>query len=246
MKNAFAAAVVMIAIQRAIAGTIDPAAEDSEHIEYGKQFRHAARLRCDGEAASRINWATCVVVGPRHVLTSAHVVKGRSGVTVLVEGVEFAVANVDIHEDYDSASPGRADLAVCRVESDLPFDWFPRLYAGDGEEGQVCSLAGYGLTGTFATGYSVDDGLRRAGSNVVDGVAGDLMSCSAGTSEPTTLEFLITPGDSGGPLFIGSELAGIHSFIAARKGTCPRGRRGEESFHTRISPHREWILERIK
>jgi hypothetical protein len=94
------------------------------------------------------------------------------------------------------------------------------------------------------TGYAVSDGLKRAGSNIVDRVEGGLLVCSVSSGRRTSLEYLITPGDSGGGLFIGNELAGIHSIIMRNAGS-PSGRYGDESGHTRLTLHRDWILEQI-
>jgi secreted trypsin-like serine protease len=51
---------------------------------------------------------------------------------------------------------------------------------------------------------------------------------------------MIAPGDSGGPLFIGRELAGINSFTMADRGPL-NSREGEETGHTRVSLYLEWI-----
>ena len=54
------------------------------------------------------------------------------------------------------------------------------------------------------------------------------------------LEFCISPGDSGGPLFAGGKLAGVNSFTMASKGPL-KSKAGEETAHTRVSLYREWI-----
>ena len=105
---------------------------------------------------------------------------------------------------------------------------------------------GYGITGNFNTGAKVSDGKKRAGSNVIDYIEKHILVCSA--SKPgnriTELEFLISNGDSGGGLFIDQKLAGINSGIMCSDKKLDSSY-GDESCHTRISIHRDWIIKTI-
>lgn len=223
----------------AIAGTIDPRKDDAKHREYGDKFKCVAKLVCRNVKTGIEQSASCVIVTPQCVVTAAHVVDGCDGWFVLCDdGKKHEIASITPHPDFAKKNGG--DLAVGRVKQPFSLDFYPALHALKDEPGQVASIAGYGLAGTFDTGGVNYDGKKRAGSNVVDRAERDLLICSVDSHRRTELEFLISSGDSGGGLFLGNELAGINSFLMVA-GRSPSARHGEESAHTRISVYREWI-----
>ena len=111
--------------------------------------------------------------------------------------------------------------------------------------GKQITIAGYGSHGTFLTGAKESDGIKRAGSNVIDGIEKSILICTPSTSGKTALEFMIAPGDSGGGMFIGNKLAGINSFLMA-KDKKPDGTYTDESAFTRISLYADWIEQNSK
>lgn len=230
-----------LAIALVFAGTIDPRKSDEDHVRYGSQFKCVAQIECREIKSGHRQSASCVIVSPRCVVTAAHVVRDADDwFVVRDDGSKHRIEGVSFPDD-------KSDIAACRIvpEDKFALDFYPPLYAGENEAGKVASIAGYGLTGTFATGATTSDGKRRAGSNVIDRVEKDLLICSIDGGRRTELEFLISFGDSGGGLFIGNELAGINSFIMRDKGS-PKSRYGDESAHTRISAHRGWLESEMK
>jgi hypothetical protein len=227
----------------AIAGTIDPRKDDSLHREYGDKFKCVAKLVCRNIKTEREQTASCVIISPRFVITAAHVVADCDGWFVLCDdGSKHEIAEIVSHPDFEQKKLGEGDLAIGRVSEPFALDFYPALHGLKDEPGQVAAIAGYGLTGTFQTGAVICDGKKRAGSNVVDRADRDLLVCSVDSNRRTELEFLISPGDSGGGLFLGNDLAGINSFLMVA-GRMPTAKMGEESAHTRISAHKEWIEE---
>ena len=230
----------------AAAGTIDPKTPDSKHVAYADGFVYVARFACREVESGRKAYASCVVISPHWVITAAHVVHESKDCEVILGGKAFPLAEVIVHPKFRHESLGGDDLALGRSEKDFGLEFYPALYGQGDEVGKVVSLCGYGLTGTFATGHTVSDSRRRAGSNTIDSVdTRGALICSAGIGKATELEFLIAPGDSGGGLFIGNELAGINAFVMSDRRS-PMSRSGDESGHTRISTHREWINEHVK
>lgn len=237
--------MLVIAIA-AIAGTIDSRKDDDRHREYGDKFECVAKLVCRNVKTGREQTASCVIISPKCVVTAAHVVEGCDGWFVLLDdGSKHEITEIVPHPDFQQKRLGEGDLAVGRVQKPFSLDFYPALHGLKDEPGRVASIAGYGLTGTFQTGAVICDGKKRAGSNVIDRAERDLLICSVDSHRRTELEFLISPGDSGGGLFLGSELAGINSFIMVA-GRNPTSRLGEESAHTRISAHKDWIEEVIR
>lgn len=245
-----AVACGVIAFTLAMAGTIDPARDDSKHIEYGAKFPFVAKITCHEVGTGVQRAASCVLISPRCVITSAHVVHGAEKCAVTTDdGKKHEIASVTVHPEFREQGNrhGEADLAVCLLAGDGKFslDFYPPLYEARDEAGKVVSIAGYGMAGTWATGAERFDGRRRAGSNVVDSVAESLLFCSIDHRRRTELEFLIASGDSGGGLFIGNALAGVNSFIMSGPGTKAKSRHGEESAHVRISTYKTWIEREV-
>ena len=128
------------------------------------------------------------------------------------------------------------------VSKPLKLDYYPKLYSNKNETGKVCGLSGYGYHGDFNTGWisSTFDNSRRAGSNIIDGIDKNVLKYSVHTTDKTELEFLISPGDSGGGLFIDQKLAGIHSYVYATDGKSDSDY-GDVGCSTRVSDYIEWI-----
>ena len=243
----------MLALVAAVAvsltgGTISPTIDGSKHLEYGAKFRHVAFIRCESpDSPTGVFAASCVVISPNHVLTAAHVVKNTTSWTVVADdGKPRSLRRVSVHPAY-GREKGLNDLAVGFTDDKFGYSWYPAIYAKQDEQGQLVSIAGYGMVGNWRDGITGSDGKRRAGSNRIDFATGDYLICSIAGEPWTSLEFLICSGDSGGGLFIGNELAGINSCIMA-KDKKPEAKYGEESVHVRLSEpkHRDWILAEIR
>jgi hypothetical protein len=239
----------MLASAVAAAGTIDDGKPDAAYVEHGRRFSaHTAQMACrrpDGL------WqrATGVAIAPRWVLTAAHVVDQTEAQRVnFDDGRERQIDLVVCHDEFVSGRFGWGDLALCRTDADLGLDWYPVIAEGQ-EVGQLAQIAGYGVTGRMSIGHSISDQRLRAGTNHVDRAERGLLVCRADRNG-SPLEICIGPGDSGGPLWIGSgggaRLAGIHSMTMRDVGTGPlKSTYGEESCHTRLSLYLDWIANVI-
>lgn len=154
------------------------------------------------------------------------------------------------------------------------------LYSGTDEVGNIATLVGYGqaqdIYGAMLTETQVT---RKAGANIVDAVGTSLVRAGLqgslfeqlffdyddGTTGHDTLgslvgsiqlglggiEAMLTPGDSGGGLFIAQEgaqfLAGINSFVSRNELTdisaAADGSVGDMGAVTRVSSYTGWIEE---
>lgn len=225
-----------------IGGTIDPSIPDSKYIEFGKKFYCVQQLCGTYEDGTKF-CASAVVIDNHHILTAAHVVKGYKSCYITIDGTKFELSKIIVHKDFESGGFGIADIALGYSTKDFNMEYYTEIYTDTDEIGKICSISGYGLTGTFNTGTNKFDGIKRGGSNKIDSIIKDLLICTPSKKtdkEHTALEFMIGSGDSGGGLFINGKLAGINSCIMV-EGRSPSSKYGEESGFTRISKFVEWI-----
>lgn len=230
-----------------IAGTIDPLTDDSKYIEYGKKFKYVYKL-CGVSKTNEMFCGSCVAIGPRWVLTAAHVIDNVKICGISEEANKQTILALETfsHEDYNKDF-GYGDIGLVYLSKDLDLDFYPELYSKEDEVGKLCCISGYGLTGTFLTGQIKSDHHRRAGSNIIDKIDRHLLICSPSLtvqSGRTELEFLIASGDSGGGLFIDGKLAGINSCVIHSPNR-PRSTYTNEAGHTRISKYIPWIKKII-
>lgn len=246
MKAAWIAACCLLLSGAVQGGTRDPSTSDQKHLDYGAKFSCVARFT--SVKAGKTQMASCVLVSPNHAITAAHAVSGcEPGEIILDNGDRHGITEMSVHPGYDEDTLGTTDVAVVRTSREFHLNFYPQIYARRDEIGQVVSICGYGITGTFHTGAVLSDGKKRAGSNTVEGEIKDMLTCAVGGKRRTSLEFMVAPGDSGGGMFIGNEVCGINSLVLSPPGRVPLGQYGDESGHTRLSnPEiREWILEKI-
>lgn len=229
-----------------IAGTTDPSVSDTKYIEYGSKFNYVVELSCVSDT-NKIYHGSAVVIKENIALTAAHIVKDCKLHKLKIKDKIYEINKVIVNENF-SSNPHKGDIAICFIESPIKLDFYPELYTDSDELDKACSIAGYGLTGTFITGAEKFDSKIRAGSNIIDNIYGDLLVCSVSKEDErkTSLEFLTSVGDSGGGLFIGNKLAGINSCVFSRKDDKSNSSFNKESGHTRISKYREWILKEIE
>lgn len=175
-----------------------------------------------------------------------------------------AIESVLINPGWNGNVTNGSDLAVITLASAAPAAAQRYgIYTGSAEVGQVSTKVGWGKTGSGGTGstggyewrvgqnvydaryfdwtfaantqnvliYDFDDG--TAGKNALQLFGSDLGLGSA--------EVLAVAGDSGGPSFIGGQIAGITSF-ATGSGT---GLFGEVGADTRVAAYADWVLSAV-
>lgn len=224
-------------------GTIDPSTPDSKYVEYGKDFHYIVRI-CGTYQDDTMYCASAVLIDDHHILTAAHVVNESKSCNITIGDKKFVISTITINKDFEKEF-AMGDIAIGYSEESFGLDFYPPLYETDDEVDKICSISGYGLTGTFLSGAKKSDDKRRAGSNMIERTFRDVLVCNPSRRNDkgyTSLEFCIASGDSGGGLFIDGKLAGINSFIMVEKRS-PNGLYGEESCHTRVSKFIQWIKE---
>jgi hypothetical protein len=236
------AAILVALASPALAGTTQDGIPDSRYLAYAEGFRAYTLLVSVVEPSGRPSYSTSVVIGDRWALTAAHVVHDAAAASV----GDNRVTTVFVHPDFVPGEFGWFDIAMVRCEEDFGLAYYPPIATGEEKEGDVVTIAGYGITGRLSSGYDRLDNKLRAGTARIKRFERTILVSDAAT--PTAMPLCISPGDSGGPWFSGSgpsaRLIGISSFTMKDKGPL-RSRVGEEQGATRVAYFREWI-ERVR
>lgn len=236
------------------AGTRDPNTPDAKYLEFGQKFPYVVKFCAHHDGVDdkgqkfTEHWCASAVVIRKHwVLTAAHVVSGVERATVTTDdGKKFPLAKIITHRDYEAKRVGWHDIALARTDAPIELEFYPGLYKQSDELSKAVTFAGFGLAGTFHSGGTVSDNKRRAGHNRIEGASDAVLFCSPSRGQDKfPLEFMITPGDSGGGMFIGNELAGINSFLLASDGK-PNGTYSDETAFTRVSLYADWVESQIE
>lgn len=178
-----------------------------------------------------------VYLGDGWVLTAAHVADASGDLTFTVDGVDYGVSDVYLHDDWTGDLTTGTDLALIQLDADPAIEaaviYEPTVTDPvsdkDALDGAVVTFVGYGRTGDGATGATGSAGEKHAGQNTLDAFGGDNLqllgyddslffvdfddpnATSDGLrwsdDEALALEYLIAPGDSGGGAFV--EIDGV-------------------------------------
>ena len=231
------------------AGTISPNVSDVKYLDYGKKHECVVKIQGDylteDKDKHQIFVGSGVLIAPRVVLTAAHVIINAKNAQVHFNNRKIDVDGFIHPTKYKLYDFTNLDIAVVFLQEPIKLDFYPEIYGKQDEVNKICSISGYGMSGTHRTGAYRSDGKKRAGSNIVCGTAEGMLVCSITDKPVTSLEFMIANGDSGGGLFIDNKLAGINSCVMTTDGKLDSDY-GDESCHTRLSMHKVWIEEILK
>lgn len=266
-----AAAILLCAAgaRPAPGGTIRDDRDPLTYVELGASPSFASVGRIDLEAGGLPYSASGTLIAPRWVLTAAHVVDGATSLKFAAGDGTYEAERWVSHPKWSGRLRQGYDLALVKLAADVPDVAPAALYDGAREHGAVATLVGFGRTGTGLTGHDTYDGLKRAGQNAIDGTVdrrqglfrgrlpksarlivadfdnpADPGESVLGSRDPLDLEYLTSPGDSGGALFVDiggtPALAGVHSFAEALDRVDDASY-GDVGGAVRVSRYIKWI-----
>ncbi|HEY5346287.1 MAG TPA: trypsin-like serine protease [Verrucomicrobiae bacterium] len=245
-------------LQSAEGVTIRDDEPDSDYLALGTQ----ADFSAVGTFAANLTGAG-TLIAPDWVLTAAHLIIGAGSGTFTLNGSSYTSSQIITDPAWDGNVYNGNDFALVHLSSPIAAIPPAMLYTGTSEFGQVGTFVGYGFTGTGLTGYNTALGnQKRAFQNMIDGDFGlpllvyaadfdnphDPNASGFGSVYPIALEGCVTPGDSGGGVFIqqGSQyyLAGVISTVGYFDNS-PNGSYSDASGFGRISAALPWINNTI-
>jgi hypothetical protein len=244
-----------------LGGTIRDDRTDSQYLTLGANYDNVGRIIVNTPTASYLGSGT--LIAPNWVLTAGHMVDDIISGTVTFGTAQYTAESWRAHSKWSGDLLNGNDIALIKLTTDVTGGIpIAQRYTGSDEFGQVGLAVGYGRSGTGLTGAVTSAGTKRAGYNVIDAYysrspkktpkiflsdfdnPGDPGDSAYGSDTPLDLEYLIAPGDSGGPVFIdlggGPLLAGVNSFGASFDGDTDSDY-GDVSGHTRVSQFNDWI-----
>lgn len=191
---------------------------------------------------------------------------------VLGDGTTRAINNIPssavrFPSTWTGAWSGGSDIAIIELSALAPLQAERyQIYTATNEVGQLVTLSGFGDTGHGAVGLFGGNGVRRAGENRIDTTgtvtsgprnsllqmdfdsgrsANDFFGRNTGLG---TREAKTERGDSGGPAFIGRQIAGVANGKFWNDPTdtnSAEGTYGEWTTHTRVSSFANWIRSNV-
>lgn len=225
----------------AFGANIDPRVPIEKYVEYRKQFPCVVEFCGTYDDGTSFN-AEAVVIDPHWFLTTASTVhKSVKKSHIKVKNVEKKVVFLQVHEKFDNDKfCFDHDIAMGYVKEDIGLESYPDLYDKFDEEKKECSISARCWTGFLDRGATGEKPLLIMGKNKVFGLHTDGDLVVRAKINNSDLDILVFKGDSGGGLFIDGKLAGLNHAIMS-KGRESRSRYEDESMHTRISTHIDWI-----
>lgn len=204
-------------------GSIHPNFIDKEYIRYAEWLPIVKILTSK-------SYCSGTIIDPKYILSIKHAIEYESNLEIIYNNNILLYDDIIFHPKLD----------VCLIKISKPIEYHKIEFSEDmALVGKLCVIGGYGIY-KKAGEDAKNDSLKRAGNNIVVWESSELFECCMDGVNPVELEFISTPGDSGGPVLISNKLAGINQYIKANDNNTD-GSFGDRSGHIKITKIRSWI-----
>ena len=204
-------------------GSLHPNFPDNRYIEYAEWIPIV-------KIVTNSSYCSGTIINSRFILTIKHAIEYQSKIEILFDNQILKHKDIITHPKIDACI---IELQNPVVANSLEF------YDSLDVLGKMCVIGGYGICKNIGKDPRLD-GYKRAGNNIIVWESSDLFECCMDGLNPVDLEFISTPGDSGGPVLINNQLVGINQYVKADDNN-PDSSDGDRSGHIKISSIRNWI-----
>lgn len=204
---------------------------DSEYLNLGKQFESVVRIETDNSFGSG------VLLDSNTLITSAHNIKHKRNIKIVIEYTEYLPKKIVYHKDLD--------LAIIKITNINQDNFKLELYTQEYLNKEFI-IVGYGFTGVGSKGYSIRDFKKRGAVVVCSALKKGFGECVFMRDDGIQVGGSAAPGDSGGGVFKDNKLAGIITYVTGKGGDG----KGDSSYGDRsafipINLAEDWILENL-
>jgi hypothetical protein len=204
-------------------GSLHPDFLDSRYIEYAEWIPIVKII-------TNSSYCSGTIISNRFILTIKHAIEYQSKLEIIFDNQILKYEQVITHPKMDISI---IELKKSVKTTNLEF------YEKSDLLGKMCVIGGYGICKKLGKEPKLD-GHKRAGNNIIVWENSDLFECCMDGLNPIDLEFISTPGDSGGPVLINNQLAGVNQYVKADDNN-PDSSVGDRSGHIKISSIKNWI-----
>jgi hypothetical protein len=173
------AILIVLGATAALAGTTDDAIPDSRYLDYASGFAPYTAFVSGLEAADgRLFYATGVAIHDRYVVTAAHVASEAGTCLVTVNAKTTRITRIFVHAEWQPGHMGLNDIAIMQTAEPIGLAWYPPLSDGGESPGDVCQIAGFGITSEPMATFRPSWWEGKADANV-EAVADEILAAVA-------------------------------------------------------------------
>lgn len=205
--------------------------DDSLYLELGSQFESVIKVETE------TSFGSGVLIDSNTIITSAHNIKHKKNIRVIINYVEYVPNKIIYHKDLD--------LAILKIQNLYAANAKLELYNGQ-YINETFIIVGYGFTGTGSKGHVVRDFKKRGAKVTCSSLNKGFGECLFVKDDGLDTAGCVAPGDSGGGLFKDKELAGIITYVTGKGGDGKGDSTyGDKSAFIPINLAEDWILENL-
>lgn len=205
---------------------------DEKYISLGNNFACVVRIETE------TSFGSGVVIDSDTVITSAHTVKHKRNIKIVINYTEFFPDKIVFKEDLDLAI---LKLKQPNIKTACITEFYSNQYLNEN-----FVIVGYGFTGTGSIGARVRDFKKRGAEVRASKINKGFVECLFSSDDDLELGGCAAKGDSGGGVFKDNKLAGIITYVTGKGGDgFGDSTYGDRSAFIPVSAFEEWLINNL-